>query len=59
MEDYISKNFYKKTMEVKCISGETYKGIVGLVVEGLLGLDQEEERLYIAISKIVSFKILD
>lgn len=59
MNNYISRNLYQRKIEVDCGSKEyTYIGKVDHVVDNVLVLDTETDKLFIAIDKIYHIKEL-
>ena len=61
MENYISRNMYKRKIKINCgQSGQYYTGIVEMVTGKVLVLEQEDNtKNYIAIDKIINFVELE
>lgn len=61
MEEFISKNMFRKKLELFCGSEqETYIGIVEQVVDNVIVITNEAgKRIYVSADKVVSFRELD
>lgn len=57
MKNYISRHLYQSKVEINCGSIEsTYKGTVDYVVDNVLVLDTDDDKIYVSIDKIYYLK---